>query len=302
MTALMAHLRARKLGLAAQVHSHPGRAFHSEADDAWASVRHEGALSVVVPNFAAGVNVGNFLQSVATFRLSPDDRWLGEPRRISASLGAHMTITPAQENERMLARALGIGVDEAAVHLGKTVAITTGAGEAAAFATELSAQLERTVRITAAEGPCDLEVVIHAPMRQASKRLCVALHDDGVTVSGDTVQETRTADGHGVQRIIEACYAASVVLSRLIEGLDQALRTDPFQVSFSALGATRAVLATPVRLEDAGLVGAGAVGNGFLRAARHLDIGGTLTVVDPKVVGRSSISPFRNGGLTCRRS
>jgi molybdopterin/thiamine biosynthesis adenylyltransferase len=200
-----------------------------------------------------------------------------------------MTITPAQENEHMLARALGIGVDEAAVHLGKTVAITTGAGEAAAFATELSAQLERTVRIAAAEGPCDLEVAIHAvpvPMRQASKRLCVALHDDGVTVSGDTVQETRTAaDGHGVQRIIEACYAASVVLSRLIEGLEQALRTDPFQVSFSALGATRAVLATAVRLEDAVLVGAGAVGNGFLRAARHLDIGGTLTVVDPKVVG-----------------
>jgi len=74
-------------------------------------------------------------------------------------------------------------------------------------------------------------------------------------------------------------------VSRLIEGLDQALRTDPFQVSFTALGATRAVLATPVRLENAGLVGAGAVGNGFMRAARHLDIGGALTVVDPKVVG-----------------
>jgi len=40
MTAMMAHLRERKLGLAAQVHSHPNRAFHSRADDAWAIVRH----------------------------------------------------------------------------------------------------------------------------------------------------------------------------------------------------------------------------------------------------------------------
>src|ERR1700730_15878750 len=118
-----------------------------------------------------------------------------------------MIMTPAQENEHMLARALGIGVDEAAVRLGRTVVITTGAGEAAAFATELSAQLERTIRIAAAEGPCDLEVAIHAaPMRQASKCLFVALHDDGVTVSGDTAQGTRaSADIHGVQRIIGAC-------------------------------------------------------------------------------------------------
>jgi hypothetical protein len=90
MTALMAHLRARKLGLAAQVHSHPGRAFHSEADDAWAIVRHEGALSVVVPNFAAGVNAGNFLQSVATFRLSPDDHWIEVSR---AGLPLHLVLT-----------------------------------------------------------------------------------------------------------------------------------------------------------------------------------------------------------------
>ncbi|MEI9922775.1 MAG: ThiF family adenylyltransferase [Bradyrhizobium sp.] len=33
------------------------------------------------------------------------------------------------------------------------------------------------------------------------------------------------------------------------------------------------------------LQGAGAVGNGFLRAARHLDISGTLSIADPKAVG-----------------
>lgn len=76
MSSMMAHLRTRKLALAAQVHSHPGRAFHSKADDAWAIVRHEDALSIVVPNFAAGVTAHNFLEMTTTFRLSADDRWL----------------------------------------------------------------------------------------------------------------------------------------------------------------------------------------------------------------------------------
>ena len=37
----------------AQLHTHPGRAFHSCADDRLALPRHTGAISIVVPNFAA---------------------------------------------------------------------------------------------------------------------------------------------------------------------------------------------------------------------------------------------------------
>jgi hypothetical protein len=75
MKALMAHLRQRKLALAAQIHSHPRRAFHSPADDKWAIARHAGALSIVVPNFAAGVDVENFLTAAAIFRLTAEDIW-----------------------------------------------------------------------------------------------------------------------------------------------------------------------------------------------------------------------------------
>jgi proteasome lid subunit RPN8/RPN11 len=91
MTAMMAHLRERKLGLAAQVHSHPHRAFHSRADDAWAIVRHEGALSIVVPDFAAGVTAANFLEMAATFRLSPTDQWIAVPQH---ELPDHLAISP----------------------------------------------------------------------------------------------------------------------------------------------------------------------------------------------------------------
>ena len=39
--------------LLAQLHTHPGTAFHSLTDDRLALPRHTGAVSIVVPNFAA---------------------------------------------------------------------------------------------------------------------------------------------------------------------------------------------------------------------------------------------------------
>jgi hypothetical protein len=42
------------LRLLAQVHSHPGRAYHSNADDRYCIVTTEGGFSIVVPNFGFG--------------------------------------------------------------------------------------------------------------------------------------------------------------------------------------------------------------------------------------------------------
>jgi hypothetical protein len=38
----------------AQVHTHPGDAFHSSTDDHWPVVSQPGFLSIVIPNFAKG--------------------------------------------------------------------------------------------------------------------------------------------------------------------------------------------------------------------------------------------------------
>jgi proteasome lid subunit RPN8/RPN11 len=46
------HLLQTRRRLIAQVHSHPGEAYHSEADDRYAIMTTEGGLSVVVPEFA----------------------------------------------------------------------------------------------------------------------------------------------------------------------------------------------------------------------------------------------------------
>lgn len=194
-------------------------------------------------------------------------------------------ITPGQENQRMAARILGISEDDAAARLDRSVVITAGDGEAAAFATELTAQLERTIHVVGSDAMCDLEITIHAPQARAGvAHLPIALYQDRVAIG--TASDVRHApDLHGVQRVIAACYAAGVVLTRVIEGLAPATPPDPFVVRFDALGATSRVLSTPLHLADTVLAGAGAVGNGFLRAARHLDISGTLTIADPKVVG-----------------
>jgi len=75
MAALYAELRERRLMVAAQVHSHPYEAFHSRADDRWAIIRHEGALSLVVPNFASSTTAANFLEDTKIFQFSVTARW-----------------------------------------------------------------------------------------------------------------------------------------------------------------------------------------------------------------------------------
>lgn len=57
------------LCLIAQVHSHPGKAYHSEADDRYAIVTAEGGLSLVVPNFGRAPADP---KSWAVYRLSKD--------------------------------------------------------------------------------------------------------------------------------------------------------------------------------------------------------------------------------------
>jgi proteasome lid subunit RPN8/RPN11 len=79
MDALRSYLRQDRIMIAAQVHSHPADAFHSEADDAWAIIRHEGALSLVVPDFVAHTTAARFLETAKVFRHTKTNEWLEVP-------------------------------------------------------------------------------------------------------------------------------------------------------------------------------------------------------------------------------
>jgi hypothetical protein len=76
MDALRDRLRAGRLMVAAQVHTHPEKAFHSEADDRWAIIRHRGALSCVVPWFARRTRAERFLGDTKVFRLDASSEWI----------------------------------------------------------------------------------------------------------------------------------------------------------------------------------------------------------------------------------
>ncbi|TIN48494.1 MAG: hypothetical protein E5Y32_04420 [Mesorhizobium sp.] len=75
MQALMDHLRSTRRRIVAQIHTHPGRAYHSDVDAKWPIIRHVGALSLVLPHFAATTTPENFLTEVMTYEYSPAGGW-----------------------------------------------------------------------------------------------------------------------------------------------------------------------------------------------------------------------------------
>lgn len=90
MRSLMDHLKATRRRIAAQIHTHPGRAFHSEVDAEWAIVRHVGALSLVLPRFAATTTTENFLEEVMAYEFSREGDWnlrpnLGRDARVTVT-------------------------------------------------------------------------------------------------------------------------------------------------------------------------------------------------------------------------
>jgi proteasome lid subunit RPN8/RPN11 len=70
---LNVYLYENKLSLIAQIHSHPGKAYHSDTDDAFPIMTTVGGISIVVPNFASRPIT---VDSWAVYRLSKQNQWM----------------------------------------------------------------------------------------------------------------------------------------------------------------------------------------------------------------------------------
>lgn len=70
-------LHASGLSLIAQIHSHPGEAYHSETDDAYPIVTKAGAISIVVPDFASAPFT---IENWAVYMLSKSGEWKKLPK------------------------------------------------------------------------------------------------------------------------------------------------------------------------------------------------------------------------------
>lgn len=69
-------LGRERRAIQAQVHTHPGAAFHSRTDDLWPVVSQPGFVSIVIPNFACGT-VG--LEHAWAGYLTAEGRWQRAP-------------------------------------------------------------------------------------------------------------------------------------------------------------------------------------------------------------------------------
>ena len=76
LTDFWLRLSKEKLGVRAQVHTHPGEAFHSKTDDDFPIVHSIGFLSLVIPHFARGA-IGFDDAYLAEIR--PDATWREVP-------------------------------------------------------------------------------------------------------------------------------------------------------------------------------------------------------------------------------
>lgn len=73
LTAFWFWLAREERQVLAQVHTHPGAAFHSPTDDAHPIVHQPGFISIVIPNFGKGP-IG--LANAWVGQLNADGRWL----------------------------------------------------------------------------------------------------------------------------------------------------------------------------------------------------------------------------------
>jgi hypothetical protein len=207
-----------------------------------------------------------------------------------------LTPEAKRENARALAAALGIHVDEAAHALDMCILITADPEDATAqqIANEAALLLARTVqRVSMAEVPesVSAELVIGAqPSRTVGTRVYVQVFDDRAIVSRFLDKTEYCSALPRILGVLIACYASAATLYHALGGGLPSGLSEPLALEFGQLGVDFTSITQPIELGPACLAGAGAIGNGLLWAARHLDLRGQLYVVDDDRVASGNLN------------
>jgi len=78
-------ISGQELVIPIQIHSHPKAAYHSDADDEYAFIQHENAISIVVPYFGS-FPASQFLLMARFFRLHAGNEWQEMAEEMAASV------------------------------------------------------------------------------------------------------------------------------------------------------------------------------------------------------------------------
>ena len=198
----------------------------------------------------------------------------------------HLTPEAQRENAASLAAATDLSVAAAADALDLDIAITVDPADDTAqqIAWELSELLRRTVRriFTAnLEGIVAAEIVIGSAVpRTSGIKIYLGVRDDHVIISQSTHTTQACRPIPAILGLLIACYASAVTLYHSLAGILPFGLPEPFVLRFDQLGIDWASVAGPIDLGHTYIAGAGAIGNGFLWASRHLDLRGQLDIAD----------------------
>jgi hypothetical protein len=207
-----------------------------------------------------------------------------------------LTAEARRENALTLAAALGISIDSASEALDVDIGVTADPADpvAADIAKHVCDLLQRTVRrasMTSTVEETHVELAIGSA-RPKTKGPCLYLQVDATQVSVATRSQLSRPCSTipPLYRLLTACYAAAAIVHRATGGTLPFTVNDPLVVTFVELGVELKDLGEPIDLGHAYLAGAGAIGNGLLWAARHLDIRGQLEVVDDDQVTSGNLN------------
>jgi hypothetical protein len=207
----------------------------------------------------------------------------------------HLTTEARAENARMLASVLGLDTAEADEALQFDVSVTADANDrvAIAIATELVSILGRTVRevaLNAAYETAKIEVIIsNSGARSSLEKLYVAVSGEQAVIGGNQDNAT-CAPIPAIFQIVVACYVCAAVMQRVFKDQLPFHVPSPLVIPFAQFGVDFDALNADIDLGRTYLAGAGAIGNGFLWAARHLNIRGQLDIADDDNVSSGNLN------------
>jgi hypothetical protein len=145
--------------------------------------------------------------------------------------------------------------------------------------------------MTGTDDKAHAELVIGAARAQTNGQHLYLYVDETVgTVTSHPGLPQPCAPIPALCRLLTACYAAAAMVYRATGSALPFTVNDPLVVRFEELGIESDALDEPIDLGHAYLAGAGAIGNGFLWAARYLDLRGRLEIVDDDQVTSGNLN------------
>ena len=217
-----------------------------------------------------------------------------------------MTPEARRENATALATALGLSVSDASVALDLKVAITVERSNETArrIGDETYELLRRTVRKVAQDACLEsvaAELIIgSATPRTNARRVFLRVLPDRATISLERQGTETCASTPPILALLISCFASAVTLSRALNRALPFAPPDPFTLDFRQVGIDWSAVSEPIDLEHTHVAGAGAIGNGFLWAARHLNFRGRLSIADDDTVSSGNLNRqiwFQNGDI-----